>query len=46
MGHFIGWSIGAGYIWEDVFGMNGLFALAALGIGYVVFYFYNKRYSA
>jgi hypothetical protein len=46
MGHFIGWSIGAGYIWEDVFGMNGLFALAALGIGYVVFFIYNKRYGA
>lgn len=41
-GYVLGWSIGAGYLWDDVYMMNGMFALVNLVIGYFVFFFQRK----
>lgn len=41
-GYILGWSIGLGYLWEDVWMTNGFFALIGIGIGKVVFYLGEK----
>lgn len=37
-GYILGWSIGLGYLWDDIWMMNGFFALIGLGVGQLVFY--------
>jgi hypothetical protein len=41
-GYVLGWSIVAGYLWDDVWLMNGMFAFASLGIGNFAFFFQSK----
>lgn len=41
-GYVLGWSVMAGYLWDDVWMMNGAFALVNLAIGYFVFFFQGK----
>jgi len=45
-GHVLGWSIVAEYLWDDVWMMNGMFALVNLVIGYFVFFFQSKLSAA
>lgn len=41
-GYTLGWSIVAGYLWEDVYMMSGMFALVSIVVGYLVLFIQKK----
>jgi len=44
-GYILGWSIVAGYLWDDVWMMNGMFALVSIVVGYLVLFIQDKWFS-